>query len=274
MFFATIFFMVVKIGVKLLPHIPPMEIVFFRCLISFLITYFLLKRKGHSILGNNKLLLTGRGVFGTIGLYLYFVILQEIPLATASTLIYLTPLFTSFVGVILLKEKMTRTQWFLLLTAFAGILLIQGYDERVTINYVLLGALGSLCAAFAYSIIRYLKDKEHSLVLMIYFPMIACPIGAIFSYFNWVTPSLEDSLVLISIGIFTQFAQYFMTRAYQSSEVSKVSIVSYIEILFVIAIGSIYFNENFETLVYIGMFLVTFGVVFNVTYFKSDKQNI
>ena len=169
---------------------------------------------------------------------------------------------------------MTVTQWFLLLTAFVGILLIQGYDERVTINYVLLGALGSLCAAFAYSIIRYLKDKEHSLVLMIYFPMIACPIGAIFSYFNWVAPSLEDYLILISIGIFTQFAQYFMTRAYQSSEVSKVSIVSYIEILFVIAIGSIYFNENFETLVYIGMFLVTFGVVFNVTYFKSDKQNI
>ena len=87
MFFATIFFMVVKIGVKLLPHIPPMEIVFFRCLISFLITYFLLKRKGHSILGNNKLLLMGRGVFGTIGLYLYFVILQEIPLATASHLL-------------------------------------------------------------------------------------------------------------------------------------------------------------------------------------------
>jgi len=59
-----------------------------------------------------------------------------------------------------------------------------------------------------------------------------------------------------------------------NDKVSKVSIVSYIEILFVIAIGSIYFNENFETLVYIGMFLVTFGVVFNVTYFKSDKQNI
>ena len=68
---------------------------------------------------------------------------------------------------------------------------------------------------------------------MIYFPMIACPIGGLFSYFNWVTPSLYDYLVLFSIGIFTQFAQYFMTRAYQSSEVSKVSIVSYIEILFV-----------------------------------------
>ena len=57
MFLATVFFMVVKIGVKLLPNIPPMEIVFFRCLISFLITYFLLKRKNVSILGNNRNLL-------------------------------------------------------------------------------------------------------------------------------------------------------------------------------------------------------------------------
>ena len=91
MFFATIFFMVVKIFVKMLPHIPPMEIVFFRCLISFLITYYLLKRKGHNILGTNRSLLMMRGIFGTIGLYCYFVILQEIPLATASTLIYFTP---------------------------------------------------------------------------------------------------------------------------------------------------------------------------------------
>ena len=202
-----------------------MEIVFFRCLISFLITYFLLKRKGYNILGNNKVLLTLRGVFGTIALYLYFVILQEIPLATASTLIYLTPLFTSLVGVIILKEKMTTTQWILLFIAFIGILLIQGYDSRVTVEYIIIGVSGSLLAAFAYSIIRYLKDKEKSLVLMIYFSMIACPVGGLVSYFNWVSPSYNDYVILICIGIFTQFAQYFMTRAFQSSEVSKVSII-------------------------------------------------
>ena len=274
MFFATIFFMVVKIGVKLLPHIPPMEIVFFRCLISFIITYFLLKRKGYNILGNNRFLLTLRGVFGTIALYLYFVILREIPLATASTLIYLTPLFTSLVGVIILKEKMSNIQCVLLFIAFIGILLIQGYDSRVTVKYIIIGITGSLLAAFAYSIIRYLKDKEKSLVLMIYFPMIACPVGAVLSYFNWVSPSYYDYSILLGIGMFTQFAQYFMTRAFQSSEVSKVSIISYVEILFVIAIGNIYFNESFETLVYLGMFLVTFGVVLNVILFRSDKQNI
>ena len=274
MFFATIFFMVVKIFVKMLPHIPPMEIVFFRCLISFLITYYLLKRKGHNILGTNRSLLMMRGIFGTIGLYCYFVILQEIPLATASTLIYFTPLFTSLVGVFLLREKMSIIQWILLLIAFFGIILIQGFDSRVNIFYLLIGLGGSLCAAFAYSIIRYLRDKEHSLVLMIYFPMIAFPIGGLISIFNWVQPNLIDLSLLILIGVFTQFAQYFMTKAFQSEKVSKVSIVSYSELVFVLLIGNIFFDEKFEFLVYLGMILVTFGVIFNILLARNDKKYI
>ena len=274
MFFATIFFMVVKIFVKMLPHIPPMEIVFFRCLISFLITYYLLKRKGHNILGTNRSLLMMRGIFGTIGLYCYFVILQEIPLATASTLIYFTPLFTSLVGVFLLREKMSIIQWILLLIAFFGIILIQGFDSRVNIFYLLIGLGGSLCAAFAYSIIRYLRDKEHSLVLMIYFPMIAFPVGGLISIFNWVQPNLIDLSLLILIGVFTQFAQYFMTKAFQSEKVSKVSIVSYSELVFVLLIGNIFFDEKFEFLVYLGMILVTFGVIFNILLARNDKKYI
>lgn len=274
MFFATIFFMVVKIFVKMLPHIPPMEIVFFRCLISFLITYYLLKRKGNNILGTNRSLLMMRGIFGTIGLYCYFVILQEIPLATASTLIYFTPLFTSLVGVFFLREKMSIIQWILLLIAFFGIILIQGFDSRVNIFYLLIGLGGSLCAAFAYSIIRYLRDKEHSLVLMIYFPMIAFPIGGLISIFNWVQPNLIDLFLLILIGVFTQFAQYFMTKAFQSEKVSKVSIVSYSELVFVLLIGNIFFDEKFEFLVYLGMILVTFGVVFNILLARNDKKYI
>ena len=89
MFISTIFFLIVKIGVKLLPHIPTMEIVFFRCIISFLISFLILKNQGIYILGNNKFLLLMRGVFGTIGLYFYFLIIQNIPLATASIIIYI-----------------------------------------------------------------------------------------------------------------------------------------------------------------------------------------
>ncbi len=269
MLFATIFFLVVKIGVKLLPHIPAMEIVFFRCLISFVISYVILKSQDVYIFGNNKFLLCMRGIFGTIGLYLYFVILQNIPLATASTIIYLTPVFTSLIGVFILKEKMSLLQWICISFAFLGILLIQGYDQRVTPNYLLLGLLGSFCAGCAYNIIRYLRKKEHSLVLMIYFPMIACPIGGVISYFNWENPSLYDLSILIGIGVVTQFAQYFMTKSFQSDKVSTVSIITYSEILFVIAIGYKFFDESFNTLTYIGMFMVVSSVIISILYSSS-----
>ena len=100
-----------------------------------------------------------------------------------------------------------------------------------------------------------------------------CPlIFPILSIFNWVQPSFYDLIILISIGIFTQFAQYFMTKSFQSEKVSKVSIVSYSELVFVVLIGNIFFNENFDILVYIGMLLVTFGVVFNILLSKDDKK--
>ena len=177
MFISTIFFLIVKIGVKLLPHIPTMEIVFFRCIISFFISFLILKNQGIYILGNNKFLLLMRGVFGTIGLYFYFLIIQNIPLATASIIIYITPIFTSIIGVFVLKEKINLLQSLCIFFAFLGILLIQGFDHRVTIDYLVLGLVGSFCAGCAYNIIRYLRDKEHSLVLVIYFPMIAFPIA-------------------------------------------------------------------------------------------------
>ena len=109
---------------------------------------------------------------------------------------------------------------------------------------------------------------------MIYFPMIAFPIGGLISIFNWVQPNLIDLFLLILIGVFTQFAQYFMTKAFQSEKVSKVSIVSYSELVFVLLIGNIFFDEKFEYLVYLGMILVTFGVVFNILLARNDKKYI
>ena len=274
MFISTIFFLIVKIGVKLLPHIPTMEIVFFRCIISFFISFLILKNQGIYIFGNNKFLLLMRGVFGTIGLYFYFLLIQNIPLATASIIIYITPIFTSIIGVFILKEKVNLLQSLCIFFAFLGILLIQGFDHRVTIDYLVLGLLGSFCAGCAYNIIRYLRDKEHSLVLVIYFPMIAFPIAGIISYFNWVNPSFNDLIILITIGIITQFAQYFMTKSFQSEKVSTVSIVSYTEIILVIAIGYQFFDETFNFLTYFGMFIVVISVVTSIIFSSKHTDQI
>jgi drug/metabolite transporter (DMT)-like permease len=81
-------------SVKMLGHLPAHELIFWRSIISFSISYAFLKHTGISILGNNLKWLMIRGIAGTIALFFFFMSLRLMPLATASTVQYLSPIFT------------------------------------------------------------------------------------------------------------------------------------------------------------------------------------
>ncbi|MCP4457297.1 MAG: EamA family transporter, partial [Cytophagales bacterium] len=66
----------------------------------------------------------------------------------------------------------------------------------------------------------------------------------------------------------TQIAQYFMTKSYQSEKLSKVSIVSYVGIVFSLSFGFFIFDETYNLFTFIGIGLVMFGAVANVLFRK------
>ncbi|MDZ7604223.1 MAG: EamA family transporter [Cyclobacteriaceae bacterium] len=71
------------------------------------------------------------------------------------------------------------------------------------------------------------------------------------------------------VGIFTQLGQYYLTRSLQTDEISKVTGVRYVEIIFSLLIGYLFFNEQFSLLVYVGMILTLLGVVLNIWYKRT-----
>src|SRR6476661_707578 len=95
MLLATFAFAVMNVFVKQLDRIPAMEIVFFRCLVSGLICGVVIARQRMDWQGNNHTLLIARGTFGTLALFTFFITLQRMPLATAVTIQYLSPIFTA-----------------------------------------------------------------------------------------------------------------------------------------------------------------------------------
>src|SRR6187431_58763 len=80
MLLATFAFSAMNVFVKQLNHIPAMEIVFFRCLISAAICFVGIAHAGADWEGNNNALLIARGTFGTLALFAFFVTIQNIPL--------------------------------------------------------------------------------------------------------------------------------------------------------------------------------------------------
>ena len=269
MLLASFIFTLMKVFVKLVPHIPAIEIILFRSIISFFISLYFLRRQRVSVWGNNKMVLLGRGTAGAIALVTYFSLLQQIPLATASTLQYLSPIFTAIIGVFLVGEKTKPIQFLFFGLSFCGILVIQGFDPRINSIHLLMGVMASLFMGLAYNFIRKLKTSEHPLVIIFYFPLVMLPISAVWSSFIWVQPLGWDWLVLAAVGLCTQVAQFLMTKSYQQEELNKVSILSYISIIYSLAFGYFLFDETYDWIIYGGMALVLLGVILNVVFKKN-----
>ncbi|WP_162428519.1 DMT family transporter [Pontibacter pudoricolor] len=266
MLLSTLFFALMNVCIKLVPHIPAIEIIFFRSVISVVMSYLVLRRQQVNIWGTNKALLITRGITGAIALVLYFTTLQNIPLATAVTIQYLSPIFTTILGIFIVKEKVKPWQWIFFLVSFIGILVIEGVDVRISPFYLTIGVAGAAISGISYNIIRKLNTREHPLVIVFYFPMVALPFSGIYSLFDWVQPMGWDWAILLLVGVFTQLAQYYMTMSYQAEELSKVAHLNYIGIFYALLLGFIMFDETFTIGSYVGMALVLVGVILNIRY--------
>jgi drug/metabolite transporter (DMT)-like permease len=190
--------------------------------------------------------------------------LQRIPLAAAASMQYMAPIFTTILGVFIVKEKVAGRQYLFFLLSFIGILCIQGFDIRISLLHLGIGMGGAVFTGLAYNCIRYLRNSEHPMVIIFYFPLVSLPVAGFISIFDWVTPKGWDWAILLLVGLTTQVAQYFMTRSYQTENLAKVSIINYTGILYSLAFGFILFGEEYGWLSYIGMLLVVLGVGLNI----------
>src|SRR3982751_5353724 len=208
MLLATLAFSIMNVFVKQLDRIPAMEIVFFRCLVSAAICFVGIARARVDWKGNNNLLLIARGASGTLALFTFFITLHNIPLATAVTIAYLSPIFTTLIGVFLLGERVRPKQWLFYAIAFAGVLVIKGFDSRVPLLYLFTGLVSAVGSGVAYNLVRRLKEREHPIVVVLHFQLVGVVAGFVFTLFNWVKPvSAWEWFCLVMCGLLTQFGQ-------------------------------------------------------------------
>lgn len=263
---STIFFAMMNFGVKYLARIPSHEIVFIRALVTLIVIFFVIRRKKLNLWGNNKLFLFLRGLFGTMALVMYFYTVQNMPLASAVTIQYLSPIFTILIAGIFLKESPRPVQWIFFIISFAGVVLVKGFDPRITVFELSLGIAAAVGSATAYNFIRKLKDYDHPLVVVFYFPLVTVPLVGVYTLTHWVKPTGLEWAILIAIGLVTTAAQIYMTKAYQVDRASNISNYNYLGTVYAIIIGLVFFDEMIGLLAIAGIILIVFGVVMSARF--------
>lgn len=273
-----LFMALMNLLVKLSGDYNIFQIIFFRAVITLIISYLFIRRKKISPFGNDKKHLILRGLFGLGGLTLYFLTVQHMPLATAVSIQYLSPIFTALIAIYINKQKSPWYTWVFYFVAMGGVVLIKGYDPRVDIWMLIAGVVSAIFSGAAYNMIRRIGKQDDPDVIVFYFPLVTLPLVAIPALYYWIWPAdIWQWLILIGVGVTTQFGQVYMTRAFQHSDLGGIAIFQYFGLVYALAFGFILFDEGFGWMTYIGMLLIVGGAIGNAlvnNYLKQKSEQL
>jgi drug/metabolite transporter (DMT)-like permease len=253
--------------IKYLPQgrIPTIEQTFFRSFVTGVFClFFMLKNQITFKIKSAKLIIT-RSIIGSISMFSFFYILPRMPLGTSVTIKYLSPVFTALFAGALLKEKIKTQQWLYILMAFVGVLMLKGFDGRVSLIDLGIGLISAISGGLLYIILRQIGDDDHPFVVVFYFMMIASLISAIFMIPYWVTPDLSDSLVFLGVGFFGFVAQIYMTKAFQEKDDANfLAQFKYLEAAYAILLGFLWFGETYSFLSFLGILLIFLSLILSI----------
>lgn len=250
--------------------VPLFEIVAARAIVSLLLSYGDIKRKGISVWGNNKPLLVARGSVGAFALICVYYAVTTLPLAEATILQYLHPVFTAVLAVFFLKERVAPSTLVCIVFCIVGLLFIvqpsfiSGVPSSLPSFSVFMAVLGASGSAIAYVIVKKLSVTEDSSVIIFYFPLVALPISLVLLGDDFMMPSLWVTFLLVLIGVFTQVGQIGLTKAMQTEDAGKATAYAYVQIIFSILLGWALFEEVPALWTWVGGTLIVIGAFINM----------
>ncbi len=269
---ASFFFSLMTVCVKKIDNrIPIYELVFFRSLLSLLITSLIINKKNLNPWGKNKPLLILRGILGTIALVCIFYAIKNMPLNISTVIQYTYPIFISIFAGVLINEKITKNLIIASITGWLGILIILNPYQLSSLNIeldkftVLIAFLGAISTALAYITVKKLSSTEDIFIIIKYFPLISVITLSPIVFFNWVTPNINDLIWIIGIGMFTQAGQTFLTIGLKKLPTSEAARINYLQVLFGSLWGILFFNELININFIFGAVLVLLGTIISTS---------
>lgn len=258
-------------------RLPSQQIVLARAVVTLVLSWALVRRAGIPLWGTDRKKLVLRGLLGCAALSFFYFSLVHLPIAEATVIQYMNPVFTAVLAGVLLGERMGRRETACVLLSLCGVVLVMhpavlfGGDARLNPAYVAIAVAGALCSAGAYTTIRTLT-REHPLVIVFYLPLVTVPvtIPLVGASAKWPTPL--EWLVLLGVGISTQIAQVYMTRGLQMERAGRATAVGYLQIVFAAVWGAAFFGEYPDAWTLLGALLIVGSTLALVQGARAERR--
>lgn len=203
-----------------------------------------------------------RGVFITVAQFCLYASLVRLEFATASALVFASPLFITMLSGPVLGHRVSVWQWLAVITGFAGILLVMRPGSDVFTPYALLPIIAALGYATASITIRLIDGAVPSVLINLYATVsaIAGSVALMVLTTGFVPiAGLNDWLLFIGMGGVGSIAVLVMIMAYRLTLPGNVSPFEYFGIPFSFIIGWLVFDEAPFDRLFPGVLLIVAG---------------
>ena len=258
--------------VKALAFLPTQQLVFLRSAISLVFCAFWLWKAGAPLMGNNRKWLVVRGLSGMVALTLFFHTIRHIPLASATVIQYLSPIFTILLAILFDGQRIKPHRWLYFGAAFGGILMVKGFDARVSWLYLSMGLGSAALAALAYLATIKCRETDSPVGIVTYFHLLATPIMGSWSLATWHHMSLSDWGMAIGIGALSLIAQVSMTKALHLEDAARVMPFKYFGAILAFGMANLVFGEVVAGWSLVGIVIVLAAVTANTLAGNREKR--
>ena len=245
MFLSVCAFSLMDIIVKWTADYPLGQVLFFRGFFGIIFYFFIIPKNRIKNFYQTKraLLHLLRCLSGLIALIAIFIALRNLPLATVVSISFAAPIFTTFLSIFFLSEKVGLYRWLAVIIGFIGILVITepGF-ESLNIYYIfpIIFCIGLSYVAIA---IRQLSSTEPVWLISLNFSIAITIAGLCTLPFGWKMPTYFDFVILSLVGFFGGVANLWLSQSYKFSEVSLVTPLKYLGLVFAIFFGFLIWGE-------------------------------
>ena len=244
---ASFFFACMGVCVKLAADsFSAAEVVFYRSILSLLMMFALVRVRGVSIATPHWRFQLWRSASGFVSLLLYFYAITLLPLATAVTLAYTSPLFLMIYLALLGKMRLRHSMLGALVLGFIGVALLLRPSLRADqLLGGLIGLGGGMMAGLAYYNVKELGERgEVEERTVFYFALLSTVASGIWmTLYDFNPVDLRGGLLLLGVGVFGTAAQLAMTRAYKRGRTLMAASLAYSTVIFASLFGVLIWHE-------------------------------
>ena len=266
MFISVCAFSLMDVIVKWSDDYPVGQVLFFRGFCGIIPILFLIPKDRYLDFykTTRPFLHFKRCLAGLIALVSIFIALRNLPLATVVSITFAAPIFTTIFSIFLLNEKVGLYRWLAVLVGFVGIIIISEPGFSSLTFYYIYAIIFCLGLSYVAIAIRKLSSTEPVWLISFFFSFSIMLLSFLSFYQKWILPSLMDLFLLSLIGILGGLANLWLSQSYKLSEVSLVTPLKYLALVFAIIFGYFIWDEvpTFKTLLGAGLVILSSFIIF------------